>query len=420
MTEPLPPGPSEAEGNALIDQVKQGKRSLRQLVGEMFATHGPVCRLGGYVLLYGPEAHQFALLARPEDIQRGPIAEAGPRTLACMDGETHRQHRKIVLQAFTPRRLEGYLPIIGGLLEGHTRDWGGERELRQEYEELALAFIGATMLGLSPTTPEYTDVFVPNYHLMYARGRPSEEPGSSWQKALAARDKLWALFDELCARRRAEPGPDAISALLAASEGGATALSQEELRTYIYMLAEFGQGDLAGFLTMASACAAASPALLDRLAEESRAAPEPLTAAAAGQLVWHNAFLKEVERLYPPVPFLFRKVMRDLSFRGWRLPASSQLILSIYHTHRMPEHFRDPAVFRPERLVGDGAEGRTPYTLLGFGAGPHICAAKAYAEVVLAYAWAHLTRRFRFAGAVEPDQVYDTHAPLPLRVERRG
>ncbi|HLL67444.1 MAG TPA: cytochrome P450 [Micromonosporaceae bacterium] len=63
------------------------------------------------------------------------------------------------------------------------------------------------------------------------------------------------------------------------------------------------------------------------------------------------AFVDEVRRFYPFAPFLGARAVRDLTWRGARIPAGSLVLLDIYGQHHDAALWADPYAFRPQRFL---------------------------------------------------------------------
>ncbi|MCB1773724.1 MAG: cytochrome P450 [Gammaproteobacteria bacterium] len=84
-----------------------------------------------------------------------------------------------------------------------------------------------------------------------------------------------------------------------------------------------------------------------------------------------GAVIDETMRLKPPLPLLFMQSIADAEFKGCRVVAGTNIVLSLYNVNRDPSHFRDPLDFRPERWLGEKTD-RTSVAL-PFGRGPRYC-----------------------------------------------
>ena len=106
--------------------------------------------------------------------------------------------------------------------------------------------------------------------------------------------------------------------------------------------------------------------------------------------------LKEVERVWPPISLCQRGVVETVEFAGYVLPPGTLVIYSPWVTHRIPDVFRDPERFDPDRFAPPREEHRaTPYSLVGFGGGPRLCIGQAFAQLEMKIVASLLLRRYR-------------------------
>jgi cytochrome P450 family 110 len=120
----------------------------------------------------------------------------------------------------------------------------------------------------------------------------------------------------------------------------------------------------------------AEPAIYQRLREEVRALgpdPDPERLAA---LPYLDATVKEVLRMRPVVPIVGRVLQRPFRVGGHDLPAGTRVGACIYLTHRDPDVYPEPHVFRPERFLGVQPDASS---WLPFGGGIRRCIGAAFA-----------------------------------------
>ena len=79
-------------------------------------------------------------------------------------------------------------------------------------------------------------------------------------------------------------------------------------------------------------------------------------------------FVSEVRRYYPFVPAVVARAIRDVDFKGYRIPAGQRVVLDIHGTNHERRAWGDPEVFRPARFI-DWAG--TPFDLIPQGGGDH-------------------------------------------------
>lgn len=337
-----------------------------------------------YVLLVGPEANRFLMTAPPAQIQRAPtIAARFPSdngdvqrqySIASIDGETQKEHHQLAMRPFRPKHMASYIPTMRAALARRAAGWGDQIDLYAEMSVLAFETLVWTMLGIAPDMPRYAELTAA-YWPLFSKDRTQ---GRMWQ----AKRAMWTLIDQIIDERRAAPGPDAASALIVAcDQHDGTPVSREMLRNYLYMLIEFGHGDIAIYQTYATAVLALRPDLLDRMRDEHASYSDAAVLDPEHRLPFTLSLLREVERCYSPVTFLMRYAAADLTFGGYRIPRGSWLLNSMDLTNQLPTVFPDPEHFDPDRFASPRLEHKVPFALIGFGAGHHICIANSYTRM---------------------------------------
>lgn len=160
----------------------------------------------------------------------------------------------------------------------------------------------------------------------------------------------------------------------------------------------------AGFDTTSSSLAwttyylATHPEIQARVQEEVDA----LALAADGiptweqleSLTWTHWAFQEALRLHPPVHTIARTAAADDALGGYRIPAGSQLLLSIYGAHRSPRHWPDPETYRPERFAPESQAEFPKQAYFPFSLGSRRCIGALYAEAEAKLVLISLFRRF--------------------------
>ncbi|HVX86433.1 MAG TPA: cytochrome P450 [Phycisphaerae bacterium] len=187
-------------------------------------------------------------------------------------------------------------------------------------------------------------------------------------------------FRTLVERRRNDPGPDLLSALIQARDQG-DRLDDDELHATAILLAFAGHASTVqalGNLVLHLA----DPAQIALLREQ----PKLITAA-----------VEESLRHQSPLQLIYRTTTQPFTAGEKTIPANELLFLSLPAANRDPERFPDPDRFDIQR-----PDNRH----IAFGYGGHFCAGAALARLELALVAAAFLKRFR---AWRPD------GPIPPR-----
>ncbi|MFH8292681.1 cytochrome P450 [Streptomyces sp. NPDC018059] len=342
--------PHHADVRALLRDRRLGRTYLHRFTHEEFGRPAP------------PPEHE-------------PFHVLNDNGMLDLEAPTHTRIRRLVAKAFTPRTVEELRRYVeelaDGLVRGLVADGGGDLAARVA-EPLPVAVI-AQMLGIPesdrPLLRPWSAAICGMYEL-----NPSEETAA---RAVTASLEFTAYLRELIAARRARPGDDLISGLIAAYEDGQSLSEQEMISTCVLLLN-------AGHEATVNATVNGWYALLrhpDQLAA-LRADPDRLVPTAVEELLRYDT----------PLQLFERWVLDDIEIGGTVIPRGSELALLFGSANH------DPAVFvRPGEL--DLARRDNPH--ISFSAGIHYCIGAPLARVELAASMRALLRwapALRLAG----------------------
>ncbi|XP_060215859.1 cytochrome P450 CYP749A22-like [Lycium barbarum] len=136
------------------------------------------------------------------------------------------------------------------------------------------------------------------------------------------------------------------------------------------------------------------------------------TADGLSKLKIMNMILEESLRLYPPVPFIKRKVVEKVQLGKLTLPPEMQLYISPLAVQHDPKIWgEDVHVFKPERFA-EGvvkATNNNPVAFLPFGYGPRTCLGLNFAMIEAKVTLSMVLQRYMFT--ISPTYV---HSPVQL------
>lgn len=332
--------------------------------------------------------------------------------LVTSDGEVWEQQRQNAQPFFVRHRerIDGWARVMteegvrlaDRLSEPAARDT--PIDLGAELVRASLAVVRRTLLG-AKSDAECQEV--PEAVAEIQRQLNQRIMGFSWpmvfptprnRRLTSALQALDRAVLELIAARRAKPGADMLSFLIAAQEQGASAVP---LRDQVMTLFLAGHETVANTLGWAIYLLAQHPNKQDRLQAEldQTLAGDCPTADTALRLTFARQVIEETMRLYPALWILERRAQREDELSGFHVPARRVVFWSPYVTHRHEDFFPEPERFDPQRFAPEQAHGRHPFAFIPFGAGPRTCIGRSFAMLEMSIILACLCARYTFSLA---------------------
>jgi unspecific monooxygenase len=265
----------------------------------------------------------------------------------------HTRLRNLVLRAFTSRRIAGLGPDITALAtELATGCSDGPFDLLQTFAQPLPVRIIARLLGvpeeMAPDLLRWSNAMVGMY--MAGHTREMED------RAVAATEAFVTFLRGYIAERRARPGDDLITQLIAAEMEGDKLSTDELISTCILLL---NAGHEATVHTIGNGV----KALLET--------GTPLTALAPENV---EGTVEEILRFDPALHMFTRHAYEDVEVMGHTFHRGDQVGLLLAAANRDPGVWEDPACFDPTRA---------PKPLATFGAGLHFCVGAPLARLEL-------------------------------------
>jgi cytochrome P450 len=278
-------------------------------------------------------------------IEEGPLYEEMRRNILHLNGADHARLRGLVNHAFTPRAAERWRPamrrFLAELLDGVADD--GRCELVHAVAKPYPARVIATVLGApvedAPRLHEWSNWIQRQFD---APTLMAERP-----RIERAVSELYAYLEELLAQRRAAPGEDLVSELIAAEQQG-DRLSDVELVNLVLDVL------IGGIDTTQSQLAHAVRLLAEHPDQWAALRADPSRAPAA---------VEEALRYEPITPFTARILVEDVEYRDVTFPQDTILLVCSFTANR-------DGLDEPDRFDIAAPRAGKPLT---FGAGIHYC-----------------------------------------------
>lgn len=402
----LPPGRS---GVPVFGESIQYLRDPEGFIAKRQQQYGNVFKTNLFgrptIALIGAEAVQFLFAndGRKLEMTNTPNFEIllGKKSIGVQIGTAHQVLRRQLFQAFQPRALENYAVTMAEMTHDYLEQWEqlGTLTWYRELKQYTLDIACRLLVGVSTNV----DSELAAVYETWSRGLltiPVRFPGSPFDRAVQAREKLLAQFDQLIEQRQKEliNQQDVLSILLTAKDEQGQALSRDEVKDNILGMLIAGHETLTSALTSLCQLLAQHPAVLEALrAEQSRLGnPTILSQDTLKQMTYLEQVLKEVLRLLPPVVRSgSRRVLEACEFGGYVIPEGWDLYYQIPETHQDSQIYENPERFDPDRFSPERAEDKQQlFSHIPFGGGIRECLGKEFARLEMKIFAALLVRDY--------------------------
>ncbi len=390
----LPPGPPLPAAAQLLAWLYQPARffdACHARYGDVFTMHLPG-NAPRVMLARHPEIRQVftgdpaCLHAGAANALVAPLV--GPRSVLILDGAPHQRQRRLLLSLFNGRKAAEHGRTMRALADEMIDRWpvGRPFSLGPEMQSLTLRIIIATIFG-ARDVDERAALFALLTDLLEAAKNPlllapalqrDLGPLTPWRRFQGYLAQLDDMLAPLAARRRADPGDDLLSQLVAATDEDGRPLSDRQIRDDLVTLLVAGHETTANALAWTTFHTLHDPAVHDRARAElatvvgdAPVGPEHLDA-----LTWLGAIIDEGLRINPVLAHVGRQLTAPMTVGGHDLPAGCMVVPNIYLAHRDPALYPDPDRFDPSRFTG---ERPSPQGYLPFGGGARRCIGMAFA-----------------------------------------
>ncbi|MEM7760253.1 MAG: cytochrome P450 [Cyanobacteria bacterium P01_A01_bin.40] len=322
----------------------------------------------------------------------------GDNSLLLIEGDRHKQRRKLLLPPFHGERMQAYGNLICNLTRKIIDKLKPEQSFaaREVSQEVSLQVILEAVYGLhdsersqelkqritqlanifeSPLTSAF--LFFP--WLQQDWGAWS--PWGNFERQKKAIDE--AVYQEIATRRTEDNSQrqDILSLMMSAQDEAGEGMKDSELRDELMTLM------LAGHETTATAIAWALywvyryPEVKEKLQTEIAnlgVDPDPM---AVAKLPYLDAVCKETLRIYPVGMLTFpRTVLESTELLGYKLEKGEVLMGCIYLMHQRSDIYPEPNKFKPERFLEREFDS---FEFFPFGGGKRRCIGEALAMLEL-------------------------------------
>lgn len=403
---------SLAEEYGDVARITIGHQSIVFVRGNDAIKHVLVANQDNY-----PKSHQFDLFR--------PILGNG---LVTSDGDTWRRSRRMVNPVFAKRHLGVYADHMAAAAEDAVDVWDRKADCRSIDLDAEMLHIGLDTVFRALVSHDVAntgdDLGVLIGDALHEIGQMSRSPAAMllqdvkrvgivraarvftpkhWRQYTSLAERTDAVMQSLVDDRLAHghAGRNDLLALLIDSPDPETGdrLTRRQVIDEIKTFIAAGHETTAHGLAWMFYLLGHHPAARTRLEDEvdtvlgSRQRPR---VEDVERMPWLKACFLEAMRLYPPVWHIPRVAVDDDVVNGYRVPAGSRIMVSVWSTHRDPVVYDRPEEFEPERWMNGGAAERPRFSYLPFGGGRRACVGQGFALLNAAMLGAVVVQRYRF------------------------
>ena len=325
------------------------------------------------------------------------------------EGESHRQHRKIIQPLFLPKSIKSYSNIMVDNIKHISDNWQDNTtiDVLQEMTMLAMGVMTESLFGINfrdrdtfskvsdsftNILESFTQVHEPVKNILVEESTNENKKQNKFQDSLDyLNQKIYTLMDHI--KKTNPEKPNLISHLIKAKDpdSGEIGLPEKQIRDEIMIFLFAAHDTTSTALTWSLAYLATNQEIQDKLQKELDSVLEGgrvPTGDDLPKLEYAEKIFKETLRIRPSVWALSRLTNEEYKIGEYVIPNSSVIFMSQYAMHNSPKYYIDPDIFNPERWTKEFLFKLPRFAYFPFGGGIRSCIGETFAvqEGILALA----------------------------------
>ncbi|MGZ5471235.1 MAG: cytochrome P450 [Nitrososphaeraceae archaeon] len=421
----LPPGP-QISFSEFMDKVNDNPFNfLMDLIQKYGETIYIKLQQKDVYILSNPDyieqifTRDFKLFSKTRAAELRPFLGNG---LLLNEGDSHRQHRKIIQPLFLPKSIKSYSDIMVDNIRHISDNWQDNTtiDVLQEMTMLAMGVMTESLFGINfrdrdtfskvsdsftNILKSFTQVHAPVKNILVEDSTNENRKQNKFQDSLDyLNQKIFTLMDHI--KKTNPEKPNLISHLLKAKDpdSGEIGLPEKQIRDEILIFLFAAHDTTSTALTWTLAYLATNPEIQDKLQKELDAVLEGgrlPTGDDLPKLEYTEKIFKETLRIRPSVWALSRLTNEEYKIGEYVIPSNSVIFMSQYAMHNSPKYYIDPDIFNPERWTKEFLFKLPRFAYFPFGGGIRSCIGETFAVQEGILALATIFQKWRIVPTTE-------------------
>ena len=402
---PAPRMPKAIQGAAFSISRPWVAQHMTRRHGDVYMLTVPI--YGRIVVVTNPQLAKQVFTTSPEvlgNIRPNLSRLLGSGSVFALDGDEHRQRRRLLAPPFHGKSIANYETIIEEETLRETAGWpeGQAFATLPSMMRITLNAILRAVFGAEGTELDQLRRILPPWVTLGSRlvslPAPSRRFGrySPWGRLAEWRRQYDVVLDKLIANERADPNfenrADVLALMLRSTYEDGSAMSRKDIGDELLTLLAAGHETTASTLGWAFERLSRHPDVLAALVAETDTDDNEL----------RQATILEVQRSRTVIDFAGRHVYAPWYELGeWVIPRGSSILISIGRMHANADAFPDPDRFDPQRFIGS----KPPtFAWIPFGGGARRCVGAVFANMEMDVVLRTVLRDFTIQTTTAPGE----------------
>eukprot|EP01129_Flabellula_baltica_P004518 TRINITY_DN1575_c0_g1_i1.p1 TRINITY_DN1575_c0_g1~~TRINITY_DN1575_c0_g1_i1.p1 ORF type:complete len:454 (-),score=76.00 TRINITY_DN1575_c0_g1_i1:17-1330(-) len=256
----------------------------------------------------------------------------GDNSLTNMVGDEHKNLKRILMRSFTKEKVDLYFDMVLPVVYSDVQSWTqeGEMPVNTPSKNISLKMALVILFGLDES---YIDTYLEEifvYLVEYTKGFgcfiPLNLPFLDFGKGIKGRKDIIEFMNNNLIPVVKESSRESIAKVLLDTD-----LPEEDLCDHLLVLLWAGQDTTTAATNTMIYLLSQNPEIRERLEEAYATLSDHPTYDELKEVELAESFIKEIFRMYPPVPSTIKKTNSEIEYKDHRIAKGTYLMNSFFH-----------------------------------------------------------------------------------------